>query len=79
MEKIAKNVLILTLIPTGIVLIVFFITTIKSGYVIWPGTDIAFEETGQSGDFIGGIVGTIFSAGAFLLLYSGRQFCRDNH
>ena len=78
MEKIAKNVLILTLIPTGIVLIVFFITTIKSGYVIWPGTDIAFEETGQSGDFIGGIVGTIFSAGAFLLLYLTLHEQHDN-
>ena len=69
MEKIAKKVIFWTLILTGIVLVGFFITTIKSGYVFWAGTDIAFEETGQSGDFIGGIVGTIFSAGAFFLLY----------
>ena len=56
------------IITTGIILLIFFIKIISSGLGFWTGS-IALDSTGQAGDFIGGVIGTIFSAGAFIWAY----------
>lgn len=51
-----------------IILVIFIIKISCNGFWIWGG-DLAFTETGQFGDFIGGVIGTIFSAAGFYFLY----------
>lgn len=47
---------------------VFLIKTVAAGAGFWTGP-IQFEITGQVGDFVGGVIGTLFSAGAFIWAY----------
>lgn len=54
---------IVSILITGI----FIFVMIKDGYKI--GTPISMADTGQVGDFIGGVVGTVISAAAFYFLY----------
>lgn len=54
---------IVSILITGI----FIFVMIKDGYII--GTPISMADTGQVGDFIGGVVGTVISAAAFYFLY----------
>lgn len=56
---------------TGISLAItvfFCIRMAMDGYWFWSGA-ILFDKTGQVGDFIGGVVGTIFSGAGFYFLY----------
>ena len=47
----------------------FFLLKVSfAGYNFW-NSGIEFDKTGQIGDFIGGVVGTIISAAAFYFLY----------
>lgn len=56
-------VLSVSLLIVGILMILMAI----DGYKV--GTPISMEKTGQFGDYFGGVIGTIFSAAAFWLLY----------
>lgn len=51
-----------------IILVILIIKISFNGFWIWGG-DLAFAETGQFGDFVGGVIGTIFSAAGFYFLY----------
>lgn len=51
-----------------LVLLIFLIKIALNGFWIWGG-ELAFAETGQFGDFIGGVIGTIFSGAGFYFLY----------
>ncbi len=51
-----------------IVLAIFLFKALDSGAVFW-NNPLSFELSGLTGDFIGGVIGTVFSAGAFLLMY----------
>lgn len=58
-----------TLLVIGaIISIVHLIFTACSGYCI--GTDFDFEKTGQYGDYVGGVVGTIFALAGTILVYA---------
>lgn len=52
-----------------IVFSVFLMRILIDGYTFWSSTDIKYDVTGQIGDFVGGIIGTIISAAGFYFLY----------
>src|ERR1700752_4634078 len=52
-----------------IILVYFFISTYIDGFWIWSKNRIDFPTTGEFGDFIGGVVGTIFALAGTLLIY----------
>ena len=52
----------------GIISIGHLFLTICSGYFI--GKDFDFEKTGQFGDYVGGVIGTIFSLAGTILVYA---------
>lgn len=52
-----------------IILGVFIVCICVDGYTFWGHSDIKFDVTGQVGDFIGGVIGTIISAAGFYFLY----------
>lgn len=57
-------------IYTSIILLGAFILYIYfDDYIFWGKNNIKFDVTGQVGDFIGGVIGTIISAAGFYFLY----------
>lgn len=67
MSKNTNRISLIIVILSIIIVIIFMILMYCDGYTI--GIPIAMEETGQFGDYFGGVVGTIFSGAAFWLLY----------
>ncbi len=67
-DKTVKTIMIVLCALTLIITIIFIVKIIIAGAGFWSG-DLVFETTGQAGDFIGGVIGTIFSAGAFVWAY----------
>lgn len=63
-----KKRLIEIVLLSIIILFIFLIKISVNGYWLWGGS-LAFAETGQFGDFIGGVIGTIFSGAGFYFLY----------
>lgn len=63
-----KKILINILGVSILLLIIFLIKICFNGFWIWGG-ELAFAETGQFGDFVGGVIGTIFSGAGFYFLY----------
>jgi hypothetical protein len=63
-RTIANIFIFISLVITGI----FLLRISLDGYTFWS-SNIEFDETGQIGDFIGGVVGTIISAAGFYFLY----------
>jgi hypothetical protein len=60
--------LVLVVLSLGIIITIYFIVSAAiDGYCIWGKND--YEVTGQFGDFIGGVVGTLFSLAGTLLIY----------
>jgi hypothetical protein len=58
-----------TFISVSLGITIFFLWRLWSNnYKFWSGT-IEFDKTGQVGDFIGGVIGTIISAAGFYFLY----------
>lgn len=57
-------VIIVSVLITGSLLLALF----NSGYRL-PYEDVDMAASGQFGDYVGGIIGTIFSAGAFYFLF----------
>jgi len=67
-----KNIKIASwsLLAVGILIIgVFFLFSFNDGYTIFGENFIEYDKTGQVGDFIGGIVGTIFALLGTILIY----------
>ena len=64
-----KTTVILLIIISAAITIYFFASVVVDGFWIWNDGPIEFAETGQVGDFIGGIVGTIFSGAGLYFLY----------
>jgi hypothetical protein len=60
---------VITFIVASLGITLFFLWRLwANNYRFWSGT-IEFDKTGQVGDFIGGVVGTIISAAGFYFLY----------
>ena len=68
MEKENKNILYGVLGFSLLILAVFLFRILNNGLGI-TGDDIKYDVTGQVGDFIGGIIGTVFSGAGFYFLY----------
>ncbi|MCA9761471.1 MAG: hypothetical protein KC463_08200, partial [Streptococcus sp.] len=64
-----KTIANLFIYSSVIILGVFIICICVDGYTFWGHSDIRFDVTGQVGDFIGGVIGTIISAAGFYFLY----------
>src|SRR5436189_222325 len=67
-----KAVLILAwtlLILGGLISVYFVFSTKLDGFTIWGSEKTEYSITGQFGDFIGGVVGTIFALSGTLLIY----------
>lgn len=60
------------------IMIVFIVLIYNDGYIFWGNTRIKYDITGQIGDFIGGIIGTLISAAAFWFLYLTLNEQRDS-
>lgn len=65
-NKTIANIFIYTSV---IILGIFIISIYFDHYVFWGNSEIKFDVTGQVGDFIGGVIGTIISAVGFYFLY----------
>ncbi len=64
-----KLLVIWLLITSGVVTVYLLVSTGIDGYWIWGKEEIRYDVTGQIGDFIGGVIGTIISAAGFYFLY----------
>ena len=53
----------------GLISVYFFVSTSIDDYWIWGINRIDFTTTGQFGDFVGGVVGTIFALAGTLLIF----------
>jgi hypothetical protein len=77
-----KKLLIISsfsLIVIGIIVSVYFFNSLSNEYNYNGQGEILMPETGQVGDFIGGIVGTLFAlAGTFLIYLSFREQTNQN-
>lgn len=64
----------------GVLIALFFIvSSYIDGYWIFGKNKIDFDVTGQFGDFIGGVVGTIFSLfGTVLIFFSFKEQTKQN-
>ena len=68
MKNLLKLISIVTILG-GVIVTFYFLNELSNNYQINSTNPILMPETGQVGDFIGGVVGTIFSlAGFFMLL-----------
>lgn len=68
MEKENKNILYAVLGISFLIFAIFLFRVMNHGLNIC-GSDIQYDITGQVGDFIGGVIGTIFSGAGFYFLY----------
>ena len=69
MNKRTQTFTVILLVISAVIFIFFFISTAIDGYTIFGSNKIDFQVTGQVGDFIGGLLGTIINAAAFYFLY----------
>lgn len=63
-----KNVAYFFIALSLLITIILSIRTFADGYTFWS-SPVKYDVTGQIGDFIGGVVGTIISAAGFYFLY----------
>lgn len=61
---------------SGLVVIVFFLSSLSKSYTVLGGQPLALTETGQVGDFIGGVVGALWSFTGVLLFYMSLRLQR---
>lgn len=69
MNKKTQTFTVILLIISAAIFLLFFISTAIDGYTIFGSNKVDFQVTGQVGDFIGGLLGTIINAAAFYFLY----------
>lgn len=63
-----RKILNYIIISSVIIILIFLFKLLFNGYWIWGGV-LDMEATGQVGDFIGGVIGTILSVVGFYFLY----------
>jgi hypothetical protein len=66
--KIALSILSFLLVVSGIIVASIFFLHLSHEYTYGGGGKILVDKTGEVGDFIGGVVGTIFSLAGFIIL-----------
>jgi hypothetical protein len=77
-ERIIVNLFIIVAFSSvliGLIILGRFLYKLSNSYSI-NGTNILLQETGQVGDFIGGVIGTIWSLTGVLLFYVTLQLQR---
>lgn len=67
MKQILKVFAVASIIG-GIISTIYFLSQLSKDFHVFGPESIKLQETGQVGDFIGGVVGTIFSLAGFLIL-----------
>lgn len=79
MNKIIQFLAWFFIIVGGLISVYFFVSTSIDGYWIWGSNKTDFPTTGQFGDFVGGVVGTIFAlAGTLLIFLSFYEQTKQN-
>lgn len=77
-----KSIKIFSIIIVAMGLFVFAYFILKSGidgYSAWPTSKTNYEVTGQFGDFVGGVVGTLFAlAGTFFIYLTFQEQSKEN-
>ncbi|MCL1666712.1 hypothetical protein M2T82_01420 [Elizabethkingia ursingii] len=68
MNKNNQNVFYTALGVSLLITIVFIIRIVTNGLNFY-GSEIKYDVTGQVGDFIGGVIGTVLSGAGFYFLY----------
>jgi hypothetical protein len=83
-DNVAINLLIIFAflsVAIGLAVFVIFLLKLSNEYTIY-GTGIEIEKTGQVGDFVGGVVGAVWSLTGVLLFYAAlhlqRKELKDN-
>lgn len=61
---------------SGLVIIILFLGSLSKSYTVFGGQPLALTETGQVGDFIGGVVGALWSFTGVLLFYLSLRLQR---
>lgn len=61
---------------SGIFVIVIFLGSLSKSYTVWGDLPLALDKTGQVGDFIGGVVGALWSFTGVLLFYLSLKLQR---
>lgn len=64
----------------GFVILIYFLFKASiDGYTIWPHSKTDYQVTGQFGDFVGGVIGTLFAlVGTFLIFLTFQEQSREN-
>ncbi|EHN8718884.1 hypothetical protein BFX86_16480 [Enterobacter hormaechei] len=77
-----KSIKISSILFVVIGLLIFGYFLFKSsidGYSIWPSSKTDYTVTGQFGDFVGGVIGTLFAlAGTFLIYLTFQEQSKEN-
>ncbi|EPL3462698.1 putative phage abortive infection protein [Enterobacter ludwigii] len=77
-----KSIKISSILFVVIGLLIFGYFLLKSsidGYTIWPSSKTDYTVTGQFGDFVGGVIGTLFAlAGTFLIYLTFQEQSKEN-
>ncbi|MFV8334060.1 putative phage abortive infection protein [Flavobacterium sp. XS2P14] len=63
-----KNIAYFFIVLSLLITVILLLITLDDGYTFW-NSPVEYDVTGQIGDFIGGVVGTIISAAGFYFLY----------
>ena len=72
LESIAIGILI-----TGLFIIIYFSVRMVFDEMLPWGSDVEYDKTGQIGDFIGGVVGSLWALVGVLLFYRALMLQRD--
>src|SRR5687768_9371028 len=64
-----RSIVTVLLVISGAVSLYLLISTGIDGYWIWGDEKTRYDVTGQIGDFIGGVIGTMISGAGFYFLY----------
>jgi len=66
--KYVLYILALLFVVSGLLVSVYFFLKLQTEYTVFGNQSILLDKSGQVGDFLGGVVGTIFSLSGFILL-----------
>jgi hypothetical protein len=64
-----RNIALIFIWISVIILGAFLVIIYFDGFNFWSSGSVKYDVTGQVGDFIGGVIGTIISAAGFYFLY----------
>lgn len=79
MNKFIRFLSVVSVIIGVFALVYFLCKSAIDGYSIWPSSNTNYEVTGQFGDFVGGVIGTLFAlAGTFLIFLTFQEQAGQN-